>query len=39
VNAPTPLEALLKDRVALAIGDDLRAIQAAIGRGIARRCA
>jgi octaprenyl-diphosphate synthase len=34
VKAPTPLEALLKDRVALAIGDDLRAIEAAIGREI-----
>ena len=34
MKAPTPLEALLKDRVALAIGDDLRAIEAAIGREI-----
>jgi octaprenyl-diphosphate synthase len=34
VKAPTPLEALLKDRVALAIGAELGAIEAAIGREI-----
>jgi len=35
VKAPTPLEALLKDRVAVAIGAELGAIEAAIGRQIA----
>ena len=35
MNAPTPLEALLKDRVAVAIGAELAAIEAAIGRQIA----
>lgn len=34
MKAPTPLEALLKDRVALAIGAELGAIEAAIGREI-----
>ena len=34
MKAPTPLEALLKDRVALAIGGELGAIEAAIGREI-----
>jgi octaprenyl-diphosphate synthase len=34
VKAPTPLEALLKDRVALASGAELGAIEAAIGREI-----
>jgi octaprenyl-diphosphate synthase len=31
VKAPTPLEALLKDRVALAVGPELRAVEEAIG--------
>jgi octaprenyl-diphosphate synthase len=35
VKAPTPLEALLKDRVAVAIGSELQAIEAAIGAEIA----
>lgn len=34
MKAPTPLEALLKDRVALAVGAELGAIEAAIGREI-----
>ena len=34
MKAPTPLEALLKDRVAVAIGGELGAIEAAIGREI-----
>ena len=34
MKAPTPLEALLKDRVALAIGAELGAVEAAIGREI-----
>ncbi len=34
MKAPTPLEALLKDRVAVAIGAELGAIEAAIGREI-----
>ena len=34
MKAPTPLEALLKDRVALAVGGELGAIEAAIGREI-----
>jgi octaprenyl-diphosphate synthase len=35
VKAPTPLEALLKDRVALAVGGELRAIEDAIAAEIA----
>jgi octaprenyl-diphosphate synthase len=34
VKAPTPLEALLKDRVALAIGHELRAVEEAIAAEI-----
>ncbi len=34
MKAPTPLEALLKDRVTLAIGPELRAIEEAIAREI-----
>jgi octaprenyl-diphosphate synthase len=34
VKAPTPLEALLKDRVALAVGPELQAIEAAIAAEI-----
>jgi octaprenyl-diphosphate synthase len=34
LNTPTPLEALLKDRVALAIGEDLKAIEDEIAREI-----
>jgi len=34
VNAPTPLEALLKDRVGLAVGPELRAIEEAIAEEI-----
>src|SRR4029453_6620898 len=35
VKPPTPLEALLKDRVALAVGGELRAIEEAITLEIA----
>jgi octaprenyl-diphosphate synthase len=35
VKAPTPLEALLKERVALAVGPEMRAIEEAIARAIA----
>ena len=35
MKAPTPLEALLKDRVALAVGAELRAVEEAIAAQIA----
>jgi len=34
LKAPTPLEALLKERVALAVGPEMRAIEEAIARSI-----
>ena len=35
MKAPTPLEALLKERVALAVGPEMRAIEEAIARELA----